>query len=74
MKSKKIDEARIRKGKKEKILKDIEKKVGKWGSDRIRGDCPGAHTGRHRVDLKWTGCGPESVQLYPVRNNFANQD
>ena len=44
MKSKKIDETWIRKGKKEKILK-VEKKVGKWRSDRLRGDCPGPTRG-----------------------------
>ena len=39
MKSKKIDEAWIRNRKKEKILKDRRR----WGSDGIRGDCPGPH-------------------------------
>jgi len=44
MKSKKIDEAWIRKGKKEKMLKDREEGgvVGKW---RDKGGLPRAHTG-----------------------------
>jgi len=37
MKSKKIYEALLRKGKKGK---DTKRQRRRWGSDRIRGDCP----------------------------------
>jgi len=46
MKSKKIDEAWIRKGKREKILKDREE-----DGEVIRGDCPGPHGAPEKLNI-----------------------